>query len=213
MSKKLEYKHIDAANLEEFEWKADENGIKRLLVKGYAAVFGNEDSYGDVIEKGAFTETIQGKNGSRIAFCWQHDIRQPIGNVLVLKEDDKGLYFEALVSASESDKATKIEEKIIKEFSIGYWTEQKEYQQNEVDGREIRILKKLGLAEFSAVTRAANDEATVIGTERKEEEFKAMTEDLDKKSDEDLIDVQKKLENSLHEVKNEIEKRVLLSIN
>ena len=39
---------------------------KNLFVEGYAAIFGNEDSYNDIIVAGAFTKTITGKEGKRI---------------------------------------------------------------------------------------------------------------------------------------------------
>ena len=169
MSKSLEFKNISAENIKSFERKAEGEFAGRLLVKGYAAVFGNVDTYGDIIVKGAFAETIIGDNFEDIAFAWQHDIKQPIGKILILKEDDYGLYFEAVVSASEDDKAIKIEEGIIQKFSIGYWVEDRDFK--EENGETLRILKKLGLAEFSAVTRAANKLAKVVEAERKADDF------------------------------------------
>ena len=41
-------------NFEILDHKADGSG--NLVITGYGAVFGNVDSYGDVIEKGAFSE-------------------------------------------------------------------------------------------------------------------------------------------------------------
>ena len=43
-----------------FEVKAVAEG-KNMYVEGYAAIFGNEDSYNDIIVQGAFTKTIQGR--------------------------------------------------------------------------------------------------------------------------------------------------------
>jgi hypothetical protein len=41
--------------------------------EGYAAVFGNVDSYGDVIEKGAFAKTLQ--ENPTVPILWQHNPR------------------------------------------------------------------------------------------------------------------------------------------
>jgi len=187
MSREIEFKNISAENIKAFERKADGEFAGRLIVKGYAAVFGNVDSYGDVIVKGAFAKTITGENKEDIAFCWQHDMKQPIGNIMVLKEDDFGLYFEAVISASEEGRAVKIEEGIIKKFSIGYWVEERDFK--EEDGESLRFLKELGLAEFSAVTRAANKKAKIISTERKAEDF-----DLQSMGDEELKALELRLE-------------------
>lgn len=59
--------------------------------EGYAAIFGNVDLGGDVIERGAFKEFV--KNGAgKIVVLYQHDMRSPIG-VADVKQDDKGLAF------------------------------------------------------------------------------------------------------------------------
>ena len=47
--------------------------------EGYAAVFGNVDSYGDIIQPGAFTKTIQERR-SQIKILWNHDsFAPPVG--------------------------------------------------------------------------------------------------------------------------------------
>ena len=66
---------------------------QNLFVEGYAAVFGNIDSYNDRIQKGAFINTINGVNRDRIAFCKDHDLRDVIGVIVDLKEDERGLWF------------------------------------------------------------------------------------------------------------------------
>jgi len=40
--------------------------------EGYAAVFGNRDSWDDIIEPGAFAKTIK-ERASKIRVLWQHD--------------------------------------------------------------------------------------------------------------------------------------------
>ena len=74
------------------ELKSFQEG-KNLYIEGYAAVFGNVDSYNDIVVRGAFS-----KVGKRVAFCYQHDFDKVIGKITELKEDDEGLYFKAKVS-------------------------------------------------------------------------------------------------------------------
>ena len=131
---------------------------KNGIITGYASVFGNKDSDGDVIVKGAYSKTIK-ENKDRIAFLYQHDITKPIGKNLSLREDDYGLKFEAQFSNSTlgRDVAIMAEEGIIKEVSVGFRTIKGE---NKKDFYEIQEIK---LYEYSLVTLAANPLAQVTG--------------------------------------------------
>lgn len=67
-----------------------------------AAVFGNIDSYGDRIVKGAFAETLAGweASGDPIPVIWQHNWSDPhahIGHVLDARETDEGLLYRGLL--------------------------------------------------------------------------------------------------------------------
>lgn len=70
------------------EYKAIELETKEIAedgrtVTGIAAVFGNIDSGGDRIHKGAFKKTLK-ENATRIKHLWQHDMGAP--PVAVIKE-------------------------------------------------------------------------------------------------------------------------------
>jgi len=140
---------------EDIQIKAEE---KDFIIEGYGAIFGNIDSYKDVIVQGAFAKTIQ-ERGDRIAFAEQHDIYSPVGKILELKEDYRGLWFKVRISDSEPKIKQKIKEGILKEFSIGYRpiTTEKGMQ----DGVDVMYLKEIELFEISVVTIAANPEATL----------------------------------------------------
>lgn len=63
---------------------------------GYASVFGNVDSYGDVVQKGAFANTLAAwqEKGKTIPVLFGHDFSDPfsnIGGVTSAEEDDHGL--------------------------------------------------------------------------------------------------------------------------
>ena len=144
-----------------FEYKSMKTEIKALdnmTFEGYASIFGNIDSYRDVVMKGAFARTIS-NNKNRIKVLWQHDTREPIGKPVEMQEDDKGLYVKAKLCNTETGKKCYelMKEGIINELSIGYDVIQDDYNRNE----QIRYLKEVRLWKFSAVTFAANELATV----------------------------------------------------
>jgi HK97 family phage prohead protease len=60
--------------------------IEGRTVTGIAAVFGNIDSYNDILYPGAFKKTIK-ENGKRVRHLWQHDTQNPpIAAVKELRE-------------------------------------------------------------------------------------------------------------------------------
>ena len=128
----------------------DVDTTKRIVV-GYFSAFGNKDSDGDVIVKGAFKKTIS-ENKDRIAHLLQHDITKPVGKLLKLEEDEKGLRFESKMSQSTlgNDTLIQYQEGILREHSIGFNTlkEQKREDYNEI--QEVKLW------EGSTVTFGAN---------------------------------------------------------
>lgn len=137
----------------------------RLTISGWAATFNNIDAGGDVILPGAFTKTLQDRKG-RIAFCYQHEIDEPIGNILVLEEREKGLWIEVMLSAAEDDIQTKIKEGILKEMSIGYCVVK--YGAEKYMGDQTVYLEEIKLYEISLVTIAMNEMAVVEGMKSEE---------------------------------------------
>ena len=153
------------------EFKEDDGG--NLTITGYGAVFGNIDSYGDIIEKGAFAKTLSDRKG-RIAFCYQHDIYNPIGKILEAKEDDNGLWMEVMLSKADQDIITKVKEGILSEMSIGYRTIESKSEVR--DGQDIQLLTEIKLFEVSLVTIAANPLALVTGMKAEEKRDKINSE-------------------------------------
>lgn len=143
-------------NFEIDETKADDKG--GLIISGYGAYFGNIDSYGDIIERGAFVKTLAERK-DRIAFCYQHDIWNPIGKIQEIAEDEKGLKITVKLSDADKDIQTKVKEGILKEMSIGYRTINS--KQDTVNGETVNVLTELKLIEVSLVTVAANPLAVI----------------------------------------------------
>lgn len=130
---------------------------KMGVVKGYGSIFGNVDSDGDIINKGAYKKTIQ-ENGSRVKYLYQHDMDKPIGKMVHLEEDDKGLVFEAQVPKTRlgMDVIELMKAGVITENSVGILPIQKG-----MNG-QYRELNEVKLFEVSAVTLAANDQAMIV---------------------------------------------------
>jgi len=167
-----------------FELKdADE---KTGIVTGYASIFNNIDSDDDMIMAGAFAKTIQERGPEsakpRIKHLWQHNSWEPIGIPIVLKEDDKGLYFETQFGKDRSsqDKLQQHIDKIITELSIGYNTIKQENVTDGNDNFQYRKLTELKLWEYSSVTWGANSLTEVISAKGESIEILA---DLTKRID------------------------------
>lgn len=130
---------------------------KAGIIKGYGSYFGNKDSDNDIIVKGAYKKTIA-ENGDRVKYLYQHDMNQPIGKMVELYEDDKGLVFTAEIAKTQLgiDVVELMKTGVITENSVGIMPIQK---QNKDNYREITEVK---LYEVSAVTLAANDQAKIL---------------------------------------------------
>jgi HK97 family phage prohead protease len=147
-----------------------------MTFEGYGAVFGNVDAYGDVIQKGAFTDYLKDvKSGVQQwpAMLSQHGgwgvgstDYTPIGVWLALSEDDTGL--KAAGTLADTDRGRenyallKMQPRpAISGLSIGYYAKEFEYG-GKSDNFE-RLIKKIDLVEISLVTFPANDQARING--------------------------------------------------
>lgn len=125
----------------------------------YAAAFGNVDSHGDIILKGAFTKTIK-ENAARFKWLNQHSSWDLVGPVVSIEEDDFGLLVTAKASeTSLGNDVLALEADGAYEHSIGYNTILSEY--NSESG--IRIIKEVQLWEVSSVTWGSNPNTPTIG--------------------------------------------------
>jgi uncharacterized protein len=62
------------------------------LIEGYASLFGVADLGRDVVERGAFRESLGLRGPGGIRMLWQHDPAEPVGTWLSLREDARGLF-------------------------------------------------------------------------------------------------------------------------
>lgn len=134
------------------------------VIEGYASVFGNVDSYGEIVEPGAFVDSLVGakRTGRKIKLLWQHDPHQPIGVWDDLAEDSKGLWVKGRLFKDTVAKAAEayalLKEGALDGLSIGYRTLKAEPKAGKPG---VLSLLKLDLLENSVVTFAANERARV----------------------------------------------------
>ena len=143
-----------------FEIKAvEEDGI----FEGRGSVFGNVDSYKEIVAPGAFTDTLAAwKAQNRLPpVLWQHRSGEPIGPHLEMEERADGLYCKGQLLVNDVQRAKEaralMKAKAVNGLSIGFVTLEDAYDR--VTG--IRTLKKVDLWEVSVVTFPANPAAQI----------------------------------------------------
>lgn len=130
--------------------------------EGYGSVFGVKDSFNEVVEPGAFAESLvkHKREGTRPAMLWQHDPWSPIGVWDDLAEDAKGLYTKGRLLTDVQKGAEAhilLKAEAISGLSIGY----RELEVEPGRNGEPRRIKKLDLLEVSIVSFPANRRARV----------------------------------------------------
>lgn len=160
----------------EFKFVADGLDSKTGEFAGYGAVFGNVDSHGDVVEPGAFTETLsqwQAKGALPAMKLMHGSVANPftgsdlpIGKWKSMKEDERGLYVEGKLSGMDTDRGrfhfALMQDGALSGLSIGY----KATKAVRGSGEVKRRLQSVLLKEVSLVPEGSNDQACV--TEIKE---------------------------------------------
>lgn len=133
-------------------------------IEGYGSVFGNVDSYGEIVMPGAFTQSLVDakRKGQTIKMLWQHDSTMPIGVWEDLAEDSKGLWVKGRILVNVTQLAKEahglIKEGALDGLSIGYRTVNADPHPTKPG---VTNLITLSLKEISPVTFAANDRARV----------------------------------------------------
>jgi len=142
--------------------------------KGHGAIFGNLDSYRDVIRPGAFQKTLKkgGRNGFGVAMLLQHgrDSNMPAGVWTDLHEDNKGLANEGQLAMDVQrgrEAHSLLKMKALRGLSIGYDFPRdksgniKKGAIERDEEKNITYLNEIDLWEVSLVTFPANLRAVV----------------------------------------------------
>ncbi|EFI63712.1 MULTISPECIES: HK97 family phage prohead protease [Comamonas] len=131
-------------------------------VEGYGSVFGERDSYDDVIAVGAFVDSLKAHKaaGTMPAMLWQHDGAKPIGIWTEMVEDSKGLRIKgqlALETTLGKEAHALLKMGALNGLSIGFVSKQWAYDRD----TDVRTLTEVDLWEVSLVTFPANGKARV----------------------------------------------------
>ncbi len=171
----VEFRSLPIAELD-FEIKAKKKGTDgRIKVEGYASTFGYEDSYRDVLVKGAFKNSIKTrfKENDLIRFLWQHNARLgAFGIPIEMAEDSKGLWTVAEVietPTAVNEWLPQIRQKGVQGLSIGFMVKDYDIEyESDDDWWGTRYINDVELIEWSAVTFPANEESWIEGVKSRQ---------------------------------------------
>lgn len=168
--------------LTEIKLAGTDTGVDAMKFEGYGAVFNNVDSYGDVIDPGAFANFLSDVKGGRQpwpAMLSQHGGWQvtatdmtPIGVWTDFAEDGHGLKVSGQLADTPRGREMYALLKMsprpaIDGLSIGYIAKESIPRSQPEDPK--RRLKRIDLVEVSLVTRPANGKARITGVKSLEE--------------------------------------------
>lgn len=171
-----------------FSAKVDE---ETGMIAGFFSTYDKTpDSYGDIIEPGAFTETIKAREetGHPFPLCFNHDFSAVIGAVKSIEDRERGPYIEAglLDTQLAQDVRKMVKSGAIWQFSFAYDVlEARQPSEEERKSGVENVLTKLDLFEISVVTVPANQNAVMTEVKNVEPETKQGRRN--RKSDEDII--------------------------
>lgn len=162
------------------------------MICGYCSTFDEEipDCYGDVIAKGAFTNSLAKIEaaGHTIPFVWSHrmdDLDAYLGSCKA-HEDDHGLYFEATLD--DTPQAQRVRQLFkdgrLSKFSFAY-NVINEGPITLANGIKANQLRELEIMEITACLVPANPNAEVTCIKADKIETKEDSEEITEKSDSD----------------------------
>ena len=188
-----------------FEMKADDSG----KIAGFFSTYEKTpDSYGDIIEPGAFTKTLEKRkeSGHPFPLCFNHDFSAVIGAVEAV-EKENGPYVEGdfLDTQLGQDVRKMVQSGAIYQFSFAYDVlKRRDPSAEEKAAGVTNVLQEVEVYEVSVVTVPANQNAVITEVKTAlEAEVKAGRRN--NKSDEETIKQIIELANSLLETKSEPE--------
>lgn len=187
---------------------------------GYASVFDNVDSYGDVVRKGAFAksiETLSAEGAQPLGVYYAHNMNgSPYGLVGVVKsleEDDHGLKVTADLFVDSNPEAKFLHEAmqlgVINEMSFAYYVT--EGGTTKSGGAEVYEIKGVDLLEVSVCPVGANRQALVHEVKsrldpqrRRKSDVEVVEEDPAEEPDEKAVDDEKTAVETLAAIREQL---------
>ena len=161
---KIDFKKLDLSEKKfmnlPFEIKEFRKDDKYFYFEGYLSTFDNVDRGGDIIQKGAFIESLKEHDPS---LFWAHDSSEPLGIFEKVFEDEIGLYVHGKMPLADKFISERIIPQMeigsIKSMSIGYSIWNKDGDPGAVWDKDIRYIRRVYLWEGSLVTIPMNPKA------------------------------------------------------
>lgn len=157
----------------EFKFATEGMDAKTGEFSGYASVFGNVDSHGDVVERGAFRQSLLSweKKGSLPPMKLMHGTGinpfagtdLPMGKWLSMQEDERGLFVKGKLSGMDTDRGryhyALMSDGALNAMSIGYRVPSGGARRG--TGEVKRFLQTVNLFEISLLPEGSNNQALV----------------------------------------------------
>jgi HK97 family phage prohead protease len=127
----------------------------QVTISGYVSRFHSPDASGDIVRPRAFLG-----NAADVPLLWQHDLGRPIGRVISLTEDNRGLSMQARLDCDcrdGSDALALIRSGAVDGLSFGFRA--KKARAMAGGGRELLSIE---LLECSVVTLPMHREARIL---------------------------------------------------
>lgn len=180
-------------------------------IEGYASTK-DKDRGKDIVEPTAFKNALDLYMTNPVVLL-QHDTDKPIGLVTQATIDSKGLYIKAKITEDTDGVFSKLKNKVLRAFSIGYRIkdyEEKEVRddQGDITGWEF-IIKDLELYEISIVSIPMNPYALTksmsncFEVETKEEEIQEPVENTEAENEAEPDKVAEVMEHEIAETESE----------
>lgn len=158
----------------------EQDGLKAGEFEAIVAVFGNVDSYGDIIVPGAFADEVAARKATGadpLPVIWSHQWNDPdshIGTVLDLAEVEAegdmpaGLWVKASLDVDDNPRAGRVSKLLngrrVTQFSFAY--DEITSGWGAYEGNEGWLLQKLKVWEVGPTLVGANQETTLLGAKR-----------------------------------------------
>lgn len=129
---------------------------------GYGSVFGDLDSYRDVVLPGAFKDSLKRfeAKGRPVPMLWQHRAAEPIGVYSEVREDAHGLFVKGQLNLEVQkgrEAYSLMKQRALSGLSIGYST----IREKILEEKNQRELLEVDLWEISPVTFPASDPSRI----------------------------------------------------
>lgn len=150
------------AELKAYGSQDDDENKQYGEFEGYGSVFGNKDLGNDVVEKGAFAESLKMKKPEDVKLLYQHKSDMPIGVFDSIKEDEHGLRVKgrlALQTQAGREAYELMKMGALKGLSIGFKVNPEKVSYDRRTNK--RTIREVDLMEVSLVTFPMNPKAMI----------------------------------------------------